>query len=222
VKFSVIIATHNEGPQIAQYLRRLREISGESPLELILVDGGSDDDTVAAARDWVDEILVQAAPNRGAQLDEGAMKATGDLLFFLRPDSQLPVQWQQALEHYWLSQGKGLAATVFTVDYGHGFRLVSWWTNLTARLRGLPSGEQGFCTTPEIYKKSGGIPHYPGMDDVGFAQRLRKTGHIAILPGVIRPAGRRLRRLGTFRFCLDEFWRSLRYSLGFAPEKITD
>lgn len=223
MKFSVVVATRNEGPQISPYLRRLREISADNPTEIILVDGASEDDTVARAREWVDEIVVLDEPNRGAQLHEGAGKATGDLLFFLRPDAQVPVQWQQTLEHFWLSRAReSTAATVFSVDYGAELvpRLASRWTNFAARVRGLPSGDQGFCTTPEIYKRCGGFPPYPAMEDVGFAQRLRKIGVITVLDPVIRPAGRLLRSRGLVRYALAETWRSFRYSLGASPSDL--
>src|SRR5206468_2564631 len=120
-------------------LKRLRQISQNSPMELIVVDGGSDDKTADLAREWADQVLVQDAPNRGKQLDEGAKKANGDLLFFLRADAQPPGSWQQALEHFWLaSHPEKVAATVFSVDYGASFSL-----KLAPRMATPPVGWRG-------------------------------------------------------------------------------
>ncbi|MBI3564834.1 MAG: glycosyltransferase [Elusimicrobia bacterium] len=119
MKFSVIVAAHNEGPQIASALKRLRQISKTSPMEVVLVDGASDDGTADLAADWADTVLRHRENNRGAQWHAGAEKATGDLLFFLRADAQPPGNWQQALEHFWLTTAVDKVAAVgFTVDYG--------------------------------------------------------------------------------------------------------
>ena len=174
MKFSVIVAAYNEGPQIGSSLKRLRQISQTSPMEILVVDGGSDDGTVDAAREWADEVIEQDKPNRGAQWHAGADKATGDLYFFLRADAQPPGNWQQALEHFWLATSAGaLAGTAFSVEYGAGFglRALSAWSN--ARVRsGLVSSDHGLCTTPEIYKAVGGFPTFPVLEDMEFSRRL--------------------------------------------------
>lgn len=223
MKFSVIIPTFNEGSQIAASLRRLREISKTSPMEVILVDGNSDDNTVGMARDYVDEMIVMDKPNRGAQLHAGAQRAAGDLLLFLHADAQPPGTWQQALEHFWLSPHKGrAAATVFTVDFGSslGFRLASAASNWSARWRNQPTGEHGFCTTPEIYRESGGFPPYPIMEDVAFAQKIKNLGSVAVLKERIWPAARRMHSVGPLTCMLENSWRRLRYGLGANPEDL--
>jgi glycosyltransferase involved in cell wall biosynthesis len=124
VKFSVVIAAHNEGPQITSALKRLRHISQTSPMELLVVDGGSDDVTVRSCADWADHVIEFGSNNRGAQWNVGAQKATGDVLFFMRADAQPPSNWQQALEHFWLTVADETAAAVgFSVDYGNDLPL---------------------------------------------------------------------------------------------------
>jgi len=221
MKFSVIIAAHNEGAQISSSLRRLREISQAGPMEIILVDGGSDDDTVEQARDWVDELIVLDKPNRGAQLHAGAQKASGDLLFFLRADAQPPGNWQQALEHFWLAEKhKKIAATVFGVDYGSGaaYRLAASLANFSAKHFGCPSGDNGFCTSPQNYRESGGFPPYAVMEDVVFAQRLSRLGGIAVLEDRIWSAARRMHGVGPVRSLFYGYWQRLCFKLGASPE----
>ena len=220
MRFSVIIPTWNEGPQIAPALRRLREISDQAHMEIILVDGGSTDNTVAAARDWADQVRVLDKPNRGAQLHAGAALATGDLFFFLHADVLPPSNWQERLEKTWLGlQERRLAATVFTVDYGRdwSFRLVAAGQNLRARWFGLASGDQGFCVSADVYAKSGGFPEIPLMEDVEFCRRLSKIGDLVVLPDLIRPSARRLKRSGALGNSLFNHWLVLRYMLGADP-----
>lgn len=222
MKFSVIVAAHNEGPQISSALKRLRQISKTSPMELLVVDGGSDDGTVAAANDWADSVLQHGVTNRGAQWDAGAKAATGDLLFFLRADSQPPGNWQQALEHFWLAtQVEHVAAVGFSVDYGSavGLRLLSAWSN--ARVRGgMIGADHGVCTTPEIYKAVGGFPPFPELEDLEFSRRLAARGRIHLLPDVIHAAARRLRSQGPLRYAARRLWLENRYKMGAKPEEL--
>jgi len=222
VKLSVIVAAYNEGPQIGSSLKRLRQISQTSPMEVVVVDGGSDDGTSEAAREWADEVLDLGKPNRGAQWHAGAEKATGDLLFFLRADAQPPGNWQQALEHYWLvTPTAGLAATAFSVSYGSGSSLsaLSMWSN--ARVRsGLASSDHGLCTTPEIYKAVGGFPAFPVLEDLEFSRRLSARGRIALLPERLRPAARHVHSIGPFAYIARRVWLETRYKLGATPEAL--
>ena len=222
MKFSVVIAARNEGPQIASGLKRLRQISSTSPMELIVVDGGSDDGTADAARDWADTVLALDVPNRGAQWDAGARKATGDLLFFLRADAQPPVNWQQALEHFWLtSPVERVAAVAFSVDYGGGFglRALSAWSNSRVR-RGVVGADHGVCTTPEVYAAVGGFPPFPELEDYEFSRRLSARGRIARLPEVTHAAARRIRSQGPFGYLARRLWVEGRYRFGAAPETL--
>jgi len=222
MKFSVIVAAYNEGPQIGSSLKRLRQISQTSPMEVIVIDGGSDDGTVDAAREWADEVIELGKPNRGAQWHAGAEKATGDLLFFLRADAQPPGNWQQALEHFWLATPTdGLAATAFSVTYGAGLGLstLSMWSN--ARVRsGLVSSDHGLCTTPEVYKAVGGFPSYPVLEDLEFSRRLTARGHIALLSERLRPAARHVHSIGPLAYIARRLWIETRYKMGATPEAI--
>jgi len=222
VKFSVVVAAHNEGPQIASALKRLRQISKTSPMELIVVDGASDDGTMEAASDSADSVLHVDAVNRGAQWDTGAKAATGDLLFFLRADSQPPSNWQQALEHFWLAtQVEHVAAVGFSVNYGSGLglRLLSAWSNARVR-RGMIGADHGICTTPEIYKAVGGFPHFPELEDLEFSRRLKARGRAALLPDVIHSAARRLRAQGPVGYAARRLLLENRYKLGAKPEEL--
>jgi len=224
VKFSAIIPAFNEGAQIASALKRLRQISRASPLEIILVDGGSDDDTVALARPWADRAIVLEGASRGAQLDAGARAASGELLLFLSADAQPSGGWQHALENFWLSPRlEKVAATAFLVDYGTGFpfRLASALSNASARWRGLAGAEHGLATTPEIYRASGGFPHLVRGEGRAFCLRLKRLGGLVVLSERVHCAARRLRRAGAVRCALEELLGALRSARGRAPAELT-
>ncbi len=222
MKFSVIVASRNEGPQIGSALKRLRQISKTSPMEIIVVDGGSDDGTSRFAADWADTVIDLSQPNRGEQWNAGAEKAAGDLLFFLRADAQPPGNWQQALEHFWLATAvENVAAAGFSVDYGvgAGLRTLSAWSN--ARVRGgVISADHGICTTPEIYKAVGGFPPYPELEDFEFSRRLATRGRVHLLKDRIHAAARRVRAQGPLSYALRRVWLESRLRFGAKPEDL--
>ena len=223
MKFSLIIATWNEGAQIASSLKRLKQISRSSPAEIIVVDGGSEDGTAQLAAESADHVIALEKPNRGLQLDTGAKRASGDLLLFLRPDAQPPGNWQQALEHFWLAtHNSKVAGTAFSVDYGsqRGMRWAARWGNARASWFGAIAGDHGLCTTPEFYRESGGFPHYAYREDLAFCGRLRKLGRIAVLNDRIWSAGRRLHQSGPLASGLHEAWLALRFKLGASPDDL--
>lgn len=223
MKFSVIIPAWNEGRQIGASLRRLRQISDSEHLEIILVDGGSSDDTIEKARRWADRIEVVGSPNRGLQMHAGAKAATGDLLFFLHADCQPPGDWQRTLERFWLSPHQPApSATVFSVSYGRhwDYRLVAWGQNMRVNLRQIAYGDAGFCTTRELYEASGGFPEIPLMEDVVFSRRLTELGPIVRLPHRIHPGARRLHAVGPLRNSLSNFWLRLQFACGASPDKL--
>lgn len=223
MKFSVIIPAWNDGFHIAASLKRLRQISSQGPLEIIVVDGASDDETVEASRPHADVVLRHGACNRGAQLHEGALKATGDLLLFIPPDTQLPGAWQQVLEHFWLSPKlRGVAATAFQVEFGasRSLRLASALWNAELRWRGRARLEHGLCTTAEIYRQTEGYPSQPCLADALFARRLQTRGRIEVLDERIWPSASRLHRYGTLGLAGRLAWLELRWRLGASPESL--
>lgn len=223
MKFSVIIPTWNEGRQIAQALRRLREVSDNTRMELILVDGGSTDATVEEARRWVDKLEMLREPNRGAQLHAGTRYATGELFFFLHADAQPPKNWQERLEQFWLTDHpRKPAATVFSVDYGsrRGSRLAAWARNARPGFSGVAGGDGGFCTTREIYAACGGFPEIPLMEDLVFSRRLGTQGEIVVLPERILVGAGRIQRYGPLRIALHNAWLRTCFALGVSPQTL--
>ncbi len=74
-RLSVIVPCLNEEAGIGMGLAAVGSLRRQGA-EVILVDGGSSDDTVARAGPWVDRI-VSAEPGRARQMNAGAREARG-------------------------------------------------------------------------------------------------------------------------------------------------
>jgi len=222
-RISVIIPTWNEGRRGEGTLRRLRSTAEDTETEIVVVDGGSKDETVTRARKWADQVIPLGGVSRGAQLHRGAKAAKGDLFFFLDPSTQPAGDWHAELIKFWTSEkADGAAATVFSLRYGGGLGLacLALARNLRADFLGAAHGEAGFCVPREIYEASGGFPEIRVLEEVVFSERIGKKGKIVRLPGKIRPAARRLRAKGALRGWLRYTAMTFRMRRGEDPESI--
>ncbi len=80
MRISVIIPVLNEAALIAQTLSTLQPLRAAGH-ELIVVDGGSSDDTIALSEPLADQI-IRCSRGRGRQMNGGAKIARGDILLF--------------------------------------------------------------------------------------------------------------------------------------------
>ncbi len=196
---STIIPTLNEGPRLGDLLAALTAVGLD---DLLVVDGGSHDDSVAVARDA--GVRVLASPSgRGVQLHRGACAATGDILFFLHADTLPPPNCGAIIRG--ILALPDTAAGAFRLgldDAGPALRLVTAGANLRSRLWQMPYGDQGLFVTREVYEAAGGFPPWPLLEDVELVRRLRRHGRIRLAEEAVCSSARRWQRRGVWRITL--------------------
>lgn len=223
---SVIVPTLNEETRIASALERLCAIDGVG--EIIVVDGGSSDGTVDAARAVATRQgtsraaairLAHAARGRGTQMNVGARIAFGDALLFLHADATLPVtaaQWvARALAKPSVVAG---AFRVRTIADGPRRWMAPFLrlADLRSRMTRLPYGDQALFVRRDAFERVGGFPEQPLMEDLEIALRLRRLGRIEIVPAVVEVSGRRF-LAHPIRAALAMRIFPLLYRLGVSP-----
>ena len=215
---SIVIPTLNEAAELPETLRRARAI--QEVREIIVVDGGSRDDTCELAAGLGCTVLTAPA-GRGGQLRLGASRARGEIVLLLHADTWLPPEAGRAAFECCRRQN------VVGGGFWKVFRDPSWvMRGARARcwlrfwLGGRILGDQAMFIRREALERIGGVPDVPLMEDVELCRRLRPLGRLALAKATVVTSARRFRSLGVLR----TYWRmwivGLRYRLGATPEEL--
>jgi rSAM/selenodomain-associated transferase 2 len=191
-RISVIVPTFNEQEHLPATLSRVALAPGD---ELIVVDGGSSDQTVTIAQQFTPHVL-QSSPGRALQMNRGAQHAHGDILLFLHADTRLPPAALEAVRQAVRAGAIGGAFRLTITPPTLALRLVAWGTNVRARFGQLPYGDQALFMPRAIFEALGGYDDVPFMEDVRLVQALRTRGRLVILPQAVHTSGRRWQRDG--------------------------
>jgi len=177
---SVVIPTLNEERSLASTLTALVPAAVEGLVrEVIIVDGGSHDHTLAIVEE-AGCVVVQSAKGRGVQLDEGAKVAKSEWLLFLHADTVLSEAWMREASQFMDSvdcgeRPSGAAVFRFALDdIGMKPRLLERLVALRVAVFRLPYGDQGLLIPKRLYKEVGGYRPVPIMEDVDLVRRLRR------------------------------------------------
>ena len=187
------------------------------PHEVIVVDGGSVDDTVSLATRR-GATVVRASRGRGTQLRAGADAASAPLLCFLHADVRLPAAAREILDALALREGVDAWAFRLKIDGRRwGYRLVEWSANVRSSLLALPYGDQGLVIGRGLYDGVGGFADVPLMEDVLIARALQIVGGIGLLRAAIVVSPRRWERDGVLRRSVRNLWLLARFLAGAPP-----
>ncbi|HFQ80901.1 MAG TPA: glycosyltransferase [Desulfobacterales bacterium] len=212
---SIIIPALNEAGNIA---RTLRAAAVPGIKEIIVVDGGSTDDTMTIAQDN-GAIIHRSPAGRARQMNHGAEAARGGIFLFLHADTLLPPDFQHHIMRIMRQPNTAAGAFRFAMDRrGRGNRLVEVGTNLRTRLLQLPYGDQAIFVSSVLFKKAGGYASQPILEDVLLIKALKKYGRIRIAPVAAITSDRRWQRLGLFKTTLINQAIMAGYLLGLPPQ----
>lgn len=217
-KISIIIPVLNEGSIIDRTLSALRMDQGE---ELIVVDGGSTDDTIKIASRYTEKVY-QFSKGRARQMNHGAENAEGDILLFLHADCKLPTGAFTLIRNTLKNDNVSFGA--FDITYPNGsicLRVVSFFANLRSRITSIAYGDQGIFLRKETFLSVGGFPEIPLMEDIEISRRLKKLGKAKFLNPPITVSPRRFEKEGIVYTVLRDWRLALSYTIfKTPPEKL--
>ena len=214
-RVSIVVPTLDEGAAIDALLDALAP-ARDAGHEVILVDGGSSDDTVQRASGRVDRLL-QAPRGRASQMNRGAAAAGGDWLWFLHADSGLPNGAMPCLEAIAASRRDWGRFDVRLDAERPVFRIIERGMNWRSRLTGIATGDQGLFVRRALFEQVGGFPEIPLMEDIALSRRLRRYQAPECLRLRLITSARRWQRHGVLRTVLLMWGLRLAYFLGADP-----
>ena len=216
---SIIVPCLNEAAGIADSLATLAPLRARGA-EVVVVDGGSTDETVERAAPHADAV-IHAPRGRAGQMNAGAARARGEILLFLHADTLLPEAADALIIDGLKRQRRGWGRFDVTIAGRHPLlRLVGAAMNLRSRLTGIATGDQAIFVTRSLFTAAGGYPDIPLMEDIALSKRLKRFGRPLCVRHRLTTSGRRWERRGVLRTILLMWRLRLAYWLGADPGKL--
>ncbi len=216
-QFSVIIPTLNEEDHITDCLEALDQLGAD--LEIIVVDGGSEDLTRSRVLRFPKAKWLQSKPGRAVQMNVGAREAMGEYLIFLHADTRLP---KAAFHH--IEQGledRSNVAGSFQLRFEPTspiLRLYGWMSGWNLPL--ATYGDQAFFLRKCLFDSVGGYRDYPICEDVEFQSRMRRLGSWKKIKDPVVTSARRFIKRGPVRQQLLNVFIVTSFYCGVRPERL--
>jgi len=218
MKLSIIMPVLDEAAEIEAALGALVPYR-QRGVEVIVVDGGSSDNTAALARPLADRVIASTR-GRGLQMNAGAAAATGDVLLFLHADTRLPDGADGLVLDELAGSKKVWGRFDVRIEGGGVFALISTFMNARSRLTGIATGDQAMFMTREAFERVGGFPAIALMEDVALSAQLKRTGRPLCLTECVTTSGRRWHRHGVLRTIVLMWKLRLAFYFGSDPVRL--
>jgi rSAM/selenodomain-associated transferase 2 len=213
---SIVVPVLDEAEELPAFLEHLQ---AWRPLaELILVDGGSADATVAIATPLVDRV-VQVERGRARQMNAGAAHARGRYLLFLHCDTCLSIAPGDFAAELARAPGWGFCRVKLSGSDWR-LRIVEAAMNLRSKLSRVATGDQCLFVERSLWAQTGGFASIPLMEDIEICKRLRRIRKPHIIADAVVTSSRRWERRGVLPTVLLMWRLRLAFWLGVPPARL--
>jgi rSAM/selenodomain-associated transferase 2 len=214
---SIVVPVLNEAQDIEATLTHLAPLR-QRGVEVVVVDGGSHDDTVARATPLAD-LVVHAPCGRARQMNAGAAIAQGKLLLFLHADTSLPPDADGLIQQA-LTSGLWGRFDVRILGRHPMLKVIAVLMNWRSRLTGIATGDQALFMRREAFERVDGFPDQPLMEDIELSRRLRSLAAPICLAQSATTSGRRWESRGLWRTIILMWWLRWRYWRGDSAQQL--
>ncbi|MCH4822134.1 TIGR04283 family arsenosugar biosynthesis glycosyltransferase [Gramella lutea] len=206
---SIIIPVYNEAEQLPILLRHLQKMSSGFVAEIIVVDGGSSDNTVQIAKDHPKVFYIPSEKGRAVQMNTGAGLAKSEILYFLHADS-LPPENFDSLILAEVKKGNNAGCFQMRFDKNH------WWLNLMGQFTRINhiscrGGDQSLFVERKLFKKLNGFDEsYIVYEDNEFIKRLYDNCRFKVIKSWITTSARLYEKMGvwsTQKLFAEIYWK---------------
>lgn len=230
MKISVIIPAFNEAEHIQ---RSVSSAWAAGAHDVLVVDGGSEDQTLNLAAEAGATTLSSPVPGRGGQQRYAAENADGDLLVFLHADSFFADKaFVPLIDHIapvaagpWPDVSPYGAWGGFTqriTAAGWAYRGLEYGNQFRARWIGWIYGDQALWVSAQLLREIGGVPSEPLMEDLILSRKLGRIARPWLCPSFVHTSPRRWQRDGIFRRTCLNWWLLAQYFSGRSPQVLAE
>jgi glycosyltransferase involved in cell wall biosynthesis len=166
-----------------------------------VADGGSNDNTADLSAGFCDQ-LVRSKPNRAVQMNIGARAASGDVLWFVHGDAEVPWGCLDEIER--IMEDPKAVGGYFRIRLPRGpvYRLTDSFAHYAGILLRMRCGDHGIFCRRAVFLDIGGFPEVPLMEDVEFFRQLHRRGRVSYSHKRILVSPRRYEIIGRLRLTL--------------------
>lgn len=219
-KISIIIPIVNEEKVINKLIHYLRP---DSSVEIIFVDGGSQDKTVNIIQESGFKVIISPVTQRSYQMNLGAKEATGEVLLFLHGDTLLPKNFVAIILQ--TIQQKDFVAGAFRLKIDseqiifRGLEILVKWRS---QLFSLPYGDQAIFLTKKEFEQVNGFDNLAIMEDFALMKKLQSQGKIYLTEEAVTTSARRWQKLGVIKTTMINQLMIIGYYLGIENQKLAN
>ncbi len=219
MKISVIIPTLNESENIGTLIKRLQEGGKESIEEIIVVDAGSDDNTMEIAQQQGAKTLMSPRKGRAPQMNLGAQKAKGDVLYFVHGDTLPPACYLESIEK---AIQEDFPLGCFRYQFNSDRKLLKVNAYLTRfKMAWCGGGDQSLFIKKTIFEKMKGFREdHMIMEDFEFTYRARKKYPFKVIQKDMLVSARKYDENSYLRVQFANFVVFNMFRLGYSQEAL--
>lgn len=214
---SIIVPVLNEEKNIENLLSMINELKGEK--EIIIVDGGSNDKTIAIAKKY--GVVLNSKKGRANQMNLGAKFANGNILWFVHSDSLLDNNSFLYIQESINEGFHGGGFSLFFHDYDTWFmKIIAKLSNIRGKIFKIFFGDQGIFVKKDIFDELNGFPNIEIMEDLQFSKNIRNNYKLKLLKARIGTSGRRFKEGGQLKTIILMHKLKILYFLKVSPKKL--
>lgn len=221
LKISIIIPTYNEEDKIVKQLIHLEKHAKNRIKEIIVVDGGSSDNTVQVIKEAGFTCLISKRKGRAAQMNTGYEHSTGDVLYFVHADSMPPKSYTDDILNA-LDEGYNAGCFRFRFDSDRLLlKINSFFTRFNRIM--CRGGDQTLFITRRLFENSGGFREdFVIMEDYDLIQKIQKSTAFKIIPKEVVVSSRKYEKNSYLKVNIANLVVFMMYFAGASQQRMRD
>ena len=221
LSLSIIVPVLNEETTLCHALDAIKPVlSSINDVELIVVDGGSHDDTLTVAMNYTSHCL-SSTKGRASQMNLGAKHASNDILVFLHADTILPNDFQLLISNALSIKNKQWGRFNVKLSGPHiMLRIIETLMNFRSCITSIATGDQVIFVRKSTFEMVSGYSSIPLMEDIELSKKLKNHSRAICIKNPVTTSSRRWEINGFFKTIMLMWKLRFLYFMGVPAKKL--